>query len=241
MLKVMSYGPAANLVTPATEVGPPIIFLHGFPALRSKQNRELADRISVLSNRKCFVLLYAGLSLADGQFSFSSCRDEVCQWFDNYLKERRAAGLLAVVDIVGHSWGGYLALLLISRYPVAVRRLVLMSPLLNFAADEISRKSFEVTVGTRDGLNLPAADDLSRDFEEVGKKDPPERLLGLVPQSLEVLFLQAANDTTTPAAIATQLIDLFKRRPRFEILNQDHSFLLDRPELSEKIADFLRH
>lgn len=212
-----------------------LVFLHGFPSIRSKQNREIAAAVNAELGWPTDLLLYSGLGCAPGEFTFSGCVDEVGDYFAKLLRERDRK-----IDLIGHSWGGFVSLLMASRYPERVRRLVLMSPLLWFASEAEVYGGFTELTKEHADLNLGNTSDLVRDFCLIGEKYPTASLIKGLSPATEVLFLQAKVDPLTPAEIAIKMKDLFPRPPIFELVDNDHSFLSDRPQLSQRIAKFLR-
>lgn len=211
------------------------VFLHGFPAVRSKQNREIAEIVARETGRPVELLLYSGLGFAAGVFSFRKTLHEVGEYFDGLF----ASGRAEKVDLVGHSWGGFLALVLASRNPARVRRVVLMSPLLKFAGESDAARGFDGVARDNPVLRLGNTSELAADFAEVGKSHPTEELIRRLPASVEVLFLQAKEDELTPLAYAEAARAFFAKKPHFEIADNNHSFLRDRPALAKKIAAFL--
>lgn len=211
-----------------------IISLHGFPGVRSRQNVEIAERVSVRTGRTAHVLLYSGLGRAEGHFTFEGCVGEVRAFFSGLFSSPRRKA-----DLIGHSFGGYLSLLMANEFPDRIRRIVLMSPLLKFFPEDVCHPFFADVHRNHPHLSLDAPEALSRDFLDIGTKFPPGDLVRSLPESIEILFLQAREDLITPVSIAEEMIPLFKRRPDFQVVEQDHSFLLNREELSLKIGTFL--
>ncbi len=211
-----------------------IVFLHGFPSTRSKQNREIAEGVVASTGRPADLLLYSGLGCATGQFTFSGCLNDVGDYF-----ERIFSGSVKHIDLVGHSWGGFLSLLMASRYGDRVRKMVLLSPLLHFADEE--RVFYGFSEIQKENLQLALGDmrALVRDFCDIGKRHVTDQLLAQLSPHTETLFLQAQVDQLTPAEIAIQKKALFPRPPSFELVANDHSFLSDRPELAQRIGRFL--
>jgi pimeloyl-ACP methyl ester carboxylesterase len=89
-------------------------------------------------------------------------------------------------------------------------------------------------------LKLIATPDLAKDFAMVGRALSADEMVAQLSPELEVLFLQSREDAITPAVFATELVAKFPKPPRYEIVDNDHSFLADRPQLGIKIAQFLR-
>jgi len=207
---------------------PHTISLHGFPAVRSQQNRFYADLVAKDLSRDCTVLLYDGLGFSPGVFSFKETLKEVDAYFSKFelAKDEK-------VDLLGHSWGGFLSLYLTSRYPERIGRLVLMSPLLEFGQAAQSRVELEKTAASNPQLKL--ADKLAEDFEWVGRTHPTAPMIQAIPESVKVTFLQAQSDQITPAQIAQAMLKNFKVAPVFELLDTDHSFIENRSQNAAKI------
>jgi len=229
-MKVSVIGPSSDSEALIT------VFLHGFPALHSKQNREIAEVAANSLERETHLLFYAGLGFAPGEFRFQKCLTDVAGYFSELIEKRPKLR----IDVVGHSWGGYLALQMANRFPSQIRRMVLMSPLLMFSAINLGVETLQDYARDNSMLTFGDPDELALDFVETGRSIPPAELIGRVSEAIEILFLQARNDEITPTRIALNMIDDFKRRPTFEIVDTDHSFVVDRPRLSQRIAAFLK-
>lgn len=215
------------------------VFLHGFPGIRSRQNRDIAEQVALLTGHRVKVLLYGGLGHAPGIFTFRSCLDDVSSCVDDLLKDLSREGGRPKIQLVGHSWGGFLALVMASRRTDRVSKMVLMSPLLGFASEDQALSAFKNIAGDHPELCLGDTAELSRDFAQVGTEYPPERLVASLPETIDILFLQAKEDPITLTPIAEQVVQKFRRRPDFRLVDQDHSFLVDRPTLAAKIAAYL--
>ena len=212
---------------------PVTVFLHGFPAVRSIQNRDIAKQTSEVSGRHVFLPLYRGLGFSEGEFSFRECREDVEAFVGDLIAR------YGTIDLVGHSWGGYLSLGLSAKHGAKVRRLVLMSPLLNFFNVDIADESFKGTAKDNPQLNLGRIEDRSREFVEVGEDTPAALLAARVDAKTEVFILQSATDQVTPPTYAEALLSHFQRPPTYETIDTDHSFLVDRPAATARVIDAL--
>jgi pimeloyl-ACP methyl ester carboxylesterase len=222
-MKVLEYG----------DSGPATLFLHGFPGVRSKQNKDLAEKAAAMG-RRCFVPLYSGLGQADGDFTFLSCRSDV-QTFARDLLERFGS-----IDLVGHSWGGYLSLGIAAEAQEKIGRLVLMSPLLHFFTLDLAKQAFRMTADGNGELRLGETDVLAREFHTLGNKDRAEEYARRISTETRVSIFQAKNDDTTPASYVENLVNQFKQRPQYEVVATDHSFLIDRDRALDRVLTGLR-
>jgi pimeloyl-ACP methyl ester carboxylesterase len=213
--------------------GPIMVFLHGFPGLRSKQNRDFAETAVRELGGVAYVALHSGLGVAPGKFSFTNCLHEVREFFKGIVKE--ASGAADVhggsgtarrpVYLVGHSWGGLMSLILASEYPDVVDRVVLLSPLLDFRSLGDVRAGFAEMV--REHAQL--------EFGSV------EEIIEKIPSRIRVLLLQSQGDQVTPTEVARKRLAHFKNRPEFVEVDVNHSFLGHaRGEVGERIVSFFR-
>jgi pimeloyl-ACP methyl ester carboxylesterase len=213
--------------------GQATLFLHGFPGVRSNQNRDLAEMASERSDRHCFLPLYSGLGQADGEFTFRGCRADV---------QRLASELIAKhgsLDIVGHSWGGYLGLGLAREHQEKIGRLILMSPLLYFFTLDLAQQAFRLTADGNMNLRLGTTDERAREFYQLGNQDRADDFARALSVQTKVSIFQAATDDTTPVSYAENLVNLFKVRPTYEVVTTDHSFLVDRAHALERVLTAL--
>lgn len=211
----------------------PILFLHGFPGVRSKQNRDIAEKVAEILGRRAIVLLYEGLGQAPGEFSFERCLRDV----ENEFTSIAGAG---AIDLVGHSWGGFQAIRLSGVHPSKVRRLVLMSPLLRFFEQGVCESSFADTARENPTLNLGDVRERAREFVAIGTAHPYRELVAKIPPHVPTTILQAADDPITPGRVSKEASELVRGPMTYEIRETDHSFLLDRIGTAERIAAALQ-
>jgi pimeloyl-ACP methyl ester carboxylesterase len=223
-MKRLEFGPANTT---------PILFLHGFPGVKSKQNREIAEKIAERLRRRTIVFLYEGLGQAPGEFSFTRCLDDVEREYEKIV----AAG---PIDVVGHSWGGFQAIRLAGRHPNSVRKLVLMSPLLRFFDQDTCERSFGDTARDNPGISLGDLRERAKEFVSIGASHPYIELMQKIPPHVETTLLQASDDQITPGSISKQASESIRGPLVYEIRETDHSFLLDRGGTIERIAEALQ-
>lgn len=226
-MEILKYGPLeGNLVN---------VMLHGFPGIHSKQNREIAEVIADRTGNRTEVFLYSGLGVAPGVFSFRKCISDVEARVAEILEESSSTK----ISLIGHSWGGYLALRLASIYASRLEKLVLMSPLLEFPNEEVARHGLKAYKHEYPQLNFGDLDALADELSNIANENTPFDLIATIPEEIDVLFLQAKNDEITPDANAIKALEYFKRPPIFEFVETDHSFVGDRPRIARRIAEFL--
>ena len=114
----------ATLRYTTTGAGPPIVVLSGGPGFSSEYVRPIAERLA--SRYRGILLDQRGTGL-----STLTVYDRSTVTLAKYLEdldELRQALRLERLTLVGHSWGGMLAMAYAARHPERVRALVLIGP-----------------------------------------------------------------------------------------------------------------
>lgn len=218
-----------------------VISLHGFPSIRSKQNRELAQGIADALKCRVRVVLYPGLS-SPGIFSFKKTIIALIKEFPALITDRSRA-TTEKIDLLGHSFGGFCAILLAAKFPKLVKRVVLLSPLLRFNPSVTDVTGFFkglLSVGIGDEVKTLAPEVLAEEFKDLSEDYSVKELIHELDPKLKLKFMQARIDNVTPTQMAEDFRQYFKCEFDYELVDQDHSFLIDRPGLSLKIADYLK-
>lgn len=210
-------------------VKPITVFLHGFPGVRSKQNRDIAESVAKTTGRLCYVPLYPGLGFSEGEFSFRACQKIVAEFVAEMLKRH------GQIDLVGHSWGGYQSLALAAAHGQKIGHVVLMSPLLHFFDARVAGDSFAETASNNPQLQLGNTEELAKEFVGVGTSTLATDLAKQIDPLTKVTILQAKTDDVTPASHAEALLSRFNELPIYKVIDTDHSFVLNREFATEEI------
>jgi pimeloyl-ACP methyl ester carboxylesterase len=104
-----------------------VAILHGFPGWVTK-NYDVAEVLS-LSGYLCYVPHHVGTGLSKGSFNFIKSRN----WTGDFLNFLRNLNPGLPLTVIGHSWGGYLALY---HSSLCNHKLFLMAPLATFPQGE---------------------------------------------------------------------------------------------------------
>ncbi|MBK7826639.1 alpha/beta hydrolase [Nannocystis sp.] len=116
------HGPAA----PAAPGGPPVLLLHGLLVTSHSFTRLIPE---LASDHRVLAPDLPGCGDSDRPPPVL-CADYSPRWLAAALQELLDRLGLAQVDLVGHSWGGAIAVCLADAAPARVRRLVLVDPTL---------------------------------------------------------------------------------------------------------------
>lgn len=218
---------------------------HGFPAQppwdpAREKGRDIAERIARDVGHDAFVMHYAGLGQSGGKFSFpKSVTDSIA--FVRHLQREYG---YSKVHLVGHSWGGLVALNVYQALPEDVRgNVVLLSPFVFFPDDALLRQAL-VAIGGQTTIHYAAGDtidDAVRDLRAVESSHNPLHVVAQVPAlGARTLILQADRDDEVPVEHTRTLVARFPQRPQYYEVPTDHKFSIDRDRWINAIVDFLK-
>ncbi len=210
-----------------------ILLFHGFPAYRATKNLDLAERLHHHFQRDVFLLHYRGLGESRGVFRFTEAIREAYALVDR-LVEKEGFEPLA---IVGHSFGGLVALNTAAEKAEKVRTAILLSPLCDLDPQQdlytwILRGVREELPGVY-GDRSEAA--VLADLETIRSDYSPMKKAPSLAPHLRLGFIQALQDDTTPASATRALVARFAAPPPYLELDLDHSFTQDRARLVREL------
>lgn len=221
------------------------VVFHGFPAQppwdpAREKNSDIAERIAQDAGHDAFVMHYAGLGQSDGKFSFpKSVTDSIA-----LVQHLQRAYGYSKVHIVGHSWGGLVALNVYQALPEDVRgNMVLLSPFVFFPEDALLRQAL-AAIGGQTTIHYAAGDtidDAVRDLRSVESLHNPLHVVAQLPVlGARTLILQADQDDEVPAEHTRRLIAHFPQPPQYYEVSTDHKFSIDRDRWIDAIIAFLK-
>lgn len=215
-----------------------VLFLHGFPAHRGVKNLDLADTTFREIGDTAYVLHFRGLGESRGTFGFQDSIREATDVIDRlvsrYGHER--------VAVVGHSFGGMVALNAAAARPDRTDRVLLLSPLCHMEeGDSLFRWLLDEAPNEWPGVyGSQTREALLADIQAMGRSHLPSVIAPDFPDGIKLGLIQSATDTVTPAVRARELLGRFRRKPEYLELALDHSFTENRQLLARHVVDFLR-
>ncbi len=215
-----------------------VLLLHGFPANRNTKNLDLADAIHRRENCHVFLLHYRGLGESAGVFSFRNSIEEAMGVVDRIHRDFSPKQL----SVVGHSWGGLVAMNVTASRSEMVHRLILLSPLCDL--DKTHGLYGWIVRDVRNEVpgiygDKPEAE-VRADIDYVIANHDPKKVVKRFRPDLPVTLIQAALDDTTPARAAKELLEFFPTRPEYIELPMDHSFTESRKDLAEAVLNAMQ-
>lgn len=212
-------------------------FLHGVPAIGYK-NEDIARAVTAHTGQDSIVIHYRGLgNSTEGSiirdFDFTeSVKDSI-----EYAA--MLAGQYSIIHVVGHSWGGCIALNIFRQLKPEQRgQLVLLAPFTEFPKDG-SVEAWLVPMSADGRIPLRMGLDARTNFFEVEKIYPPKQDISKIcSKNNQVFLIEAKDDPDVPNQHTEILYQLLLKNP-FQIgrcfLADDHLFKSDRPALIQCI------
>lgn len=232
----------ARSLTPSREAA---VVFHGFPAQppwdpAREKGRDIAERIAQDVGHDTFVMHYAGLGQSGGKFSFPHSVTDSIALVDHL---RREYGY-RTIHLVGHSWGGLVALNVYQALPENVRgNVVLLSPFVFFPDDALLRQAL-AAIGGQTTIHYAAGDtidDAVRDLRAVESSHNPLQVVTQVPAlGARTLILQADQDDEVPVEHTRRLVAQFPQPPQYYEVPTDHKFSIDRDRWIDTTVAFLK-
>lgn len=249
-LSFMSHGSKLNgHIYMANGAGPhpTIVLLHGFPG--NEKNLDLAQAI----RRAGFNVLffhYRGAWGSQGTFSFGNVIDDVESAL-SYLRKPEVAVRYRVdpkhLSLIGHSMGGFAAIMASARDQNVVCTVGLAAANLGYPAPEKAPEgALEAFASYTDSLTMLSTESGSAVVDEIRKraKEFDTRSHASKFGGRPVLLIAGAQDTVTrPDETHTPLVKAFEAQGDIKlshkIMQGDHSFSWTRIELAKTIIGWL--
>ena len=167
-----------------------LVSFHGLPGIKSDANRDLLEALT--SEKKVFSLLIPYPNLSNNSFSFLEDTLQVLEVL-RHLSEKYKSHEW---QILGHSWGGLVALIALSQKIVSAQKVCLLSPYTKFPQSdgvlvEILNKlqeEYPLLFNTKRGTGS-----LVKEVREVEKVYNPQKLAQLIPPLSKLYLIQALD------------------------------------------------
>lgn len=209
-----------------------VIFIHGYPGNREDKNRDLINTDSLFDS---YLVHHAGLGKSQGSFGFRKCALE----FKRFYQFVQGQGYQKV-HLVGHSWGGFLALS-VQGLLQSQSKMLLLSPFLEIPEGEKLNHLVNVLYHeTLPFIGHMSKEELFLDLSNLSRVhnfDSFQKNL-MSKQTSKIKIIQAAHDVETPAEIARKLVHGLDQIAYAE-LETDHSFESVRVALKKLISEFI--
>ena len=216
-----------------------IIHFHGFPGEKNngsqiEKNIDLAKHLCLTNNLDSFVPHYNGLGEnIESAFSFVQSIEDSVDLCEKILLSYES------IILIGHSWGGLVAINCFRLHCKKIAKMILMSPFTFFPEEGVLGPIIENLL-----VEVPPISQKKPLHEYMSELNKVKKCYGpsLVNKNLldgRVLVLQAKKDLDIPAFLTESFIANNTSNCNYFEIDTDHSFTTNRQLLFEKCSEHL--
>lgn len=202
---------------------------HGFPA-DSQKNEDLALALCQNTSADIYLIHQTGLGESSGEFSFTGSIAEAEMFIQDAVHRRNYKSVV----LIGHSWGGYLALAIAKKRTWPELRIVLLSPLFLLPSAASSRPMLEDFAASRCIADSEYVDRLMEETDQLRSVDVvPSAELGR-----RILIVHGRKDSVVPVASTENLMT---KVPSATVMytDDDHWFSTNRSKVIATVTNWL--
>jgi pimeloyl-ACP methyl ester carboxylesterase len=217
--------------TPAANPRGVYVLLHGFPAWVSK-NYDIGEQLALLGY-KVYIPHHRGLGQSKGTFRFDGCIQDT-RSFITLVKTKHPD---LPLSLVGHSWGGYLAL---RHLNFISSRLILLAPLAQFPTEPERQQALisNLYQVNHDDLSEYTLETLASEFRSL-KHNLDLSILRDPARAPQTLLLYGTNDETIPADLMSDFASSVASSTFETVVSDDDHRLSKRRPVLNKIRDWV--
>lgn len=214
-----------------------IFIFHGFPSQKNR-NKDLAAFLSDNTKASIFVHHYEGVGESLGKFSFTRSIETAF----HYVEKIRNEFHLQRLHFLGHSWGGFVSLNLLSHFSRDLASLVLYSPFTQIPIDKgIDELAYNLMKEYPHFFFHRNHADVSTEFKIIQQRFTYMNALQEQHWQRPTLVLQAKNDLATPEAQTKAVLPLLGPHTIYNELDIDHSFTQNRDNTLSLTKQFYKN
>lgn len=214
------------------------LMLHGFPAAVFSEpiyekNHDIG--LYIAQNTRMDVCLphYKGLGKSCGSFSFiksiADATDIGRELIDAYGYNR--------VHLIGHSWGGLVAMNVLRDLVDNIGKVVLLSPFTEIPdATSLERLLKVISVDVHIDFEAGTIEDAVHEFIHVRQCNSPGAVAQLCTKN-DIMIIQSKEDDEVPVQSTRRFVEKFKVKPHYIEFESDHRFMLNRAQVMQLIVD----
>ncbi len=179
-----------------------VIFFHGFPA-DSGKNEDIAEQISVAFGFSTYIFEYSGLGNSSGDFSLSNSIKESESFIKYIITSKKIQRLV----VVGHSWGGLVAINLIEKIP-EISEAILLAPLVLLPEEETAKITLLEFISYEKEIRKKqyCIEQLMEEFYFIKRNcSPLQKLTPITKRNMKIAIIQGNADDVCPVSGAIEL------------------------------------
>jgi esterase/lipase len=208
--------------------------LHGFPAYVQK-NYDIAENLCKMGFT-VYVFHYSGLGLSKGKFYFKKSFEDTITLINFIEKEK-----YTTFSLVGHSWGGYVALNSF-KFINKKGKLILLAPFSKLTSEIVPSLANVLITNPayRTELSHYNYNTLVDELRGISRSNNVYENVKNISGS-NVLLLHGTKDEEVPIEDSALLSKQFAPQPAYHVLEENHSFGNRRPELISLINSWVKN
>ncbi len=211
------------------------ILFHGFPAQIGNRNQDIALAIHQATGSDVYMLHYKGLEPSDPQFSFVYSVEESEIFIAELLKKYN----YKKINIIGHSWGGLVAINVAATIDKKLDQLILLNPfntfpekpVLEYITDEVGKSYPHIFTGL-------SKTNIMLDLEVAQNQNNPKLFVQDI-QAESIVVIQSIEDNEVPVETTRSFIQHIPKAKYIEI-DSNHDLSINREMVLKLILDNLR-
>jgi esterase/lipase len=214
-----------------------VLLLHGYPSPDSK-NEYIAEFMAEHLSQDAFVLHYEGLGKSQGAFSFPKSVTDAIAYYESLVSQGYKH-----ITIVGHSWGGLIALNLIAMVDTsAIDRLILMSPFNYFPTGVELEKLIDFIYSDSQVEFKQSKSEMIKQVGVITSSYQPRSKIDKIRLFAKpVHIFQAIHDLEVPPATTTEFVKAIgNKNVHLEQIDTDHSFTENRKAFLARVLSVMR-
>jgi pimeloyl-ACP methyl ester carboxylesterase len=197
-----------------------IFIFHGFPSQKNR-NKDLAYFLFESTKANVFVHHYEGIGESLGKFYFEKSLITALRYVEHIKKKFN----LKRIHFLGHSWGGFVSLNLLSHFADDLGSVVLYSPFTQIPADKGINELAENLMREYPHMFFHRTLlDVCAEFKMIQERYNYQNSLAAIQWQRPGLILQAKNDLLTPEDRTRAVLPLLGSNTQYQELAVDHSF-----------------
>jgi surfactin synthase thioesterase subunit len=212
-----------------------LLAFHGLPGLKSDGNRDLLRKLA--QEKQVFSILISYPNLSNNSFSFLDSTTEILETLSELVLKYKSNRW----QVLGHSWGGLLALAALSRKIISAEQVCLLSPFTRFPQNDQVLLDGLKDLKEEYPLLFGEQKDLLSILAEVRKVEElyaPFRLAAQLPAQTSLYLMQASDDQEVLAVDSKDFLAQCYCRVRYKEIQTDHSFLENRENVFQHLVEF---
>lgn len=216
------------------------LMLHGFPAAGYsntpyEKNKDIGQYIAEHAPIDVHIPHYRGLGKSNGDFSFMDSITDSHELVGDLIQNKKYKN----VHLIGHSWGGTVAMNLLKLSGENIGKVILLSPFSTIPESQIlkpllQRVSEDVPISYRTGSIEGAVDELM----EIKKDHNPKDIAGSLDRN-DIFVIQSKEDDEVPVQSTRDFVECFRKKPFYMEFDSEHKFSRNRQALKSLILELL--